>query len=191
MWLGTCPRQGTHACPYIPPTPTYTGWGGDYEQSQTGFLITLGGAPISWGLKFQTVVALSTWAADYVALSEATQHLVKTISTLDCLGVTTGKSIHCKNQATVSMATDNSLCKKMCYLLQAFFFVNNVIRSHNINTVWVSTSEQCANVLSKPLSGPLAAEARRQLAIKVCSWGGVMTRAIAQSSRNNKKIPLM
>ncbi|MBW0501332.1 hypothetical protein O181_041047 [Austropuccinia psidii MF-1] len=106
-------------------------------------------------------ITLSTCA------SESTQHLVRNISALGCLGMTTGKSIHCDNQAAISMAMDNSSHKKMCYLLREFLFVNNIIRSHNIDIIWVSTSEQRENVLTKPLSGPLMVVARRQLDITV------------------------
>ncbi|MBW0498958.1 hypothetical protein O181_038673, partial [Austropuccinia psidii MF-1] len=140
-------------------------WGGNYKRSQTGFLITLGGVPISWGSKRQSVVALSACAAEYVALSESTQHLVQTISELGCLAVTVGKSIHCDNQAAISMTMDNSSRRKMCYLLRGFLFFNDIIRSHNIEIIWVSTSEQRENVLTKPLSGPLMVVARRQLNI--------------------------
>ncbi|MBW0496852.1 hypothetical protein O181_036567 [Austropuccinia psidii MF-1] len=50
-------------------------WGGDYEKSQTGFLITLRCTPIAWGSKPQTVVALSTCTTECLALCESTQHL--------------------------------------------------------------------------------------------------------------------
>ncbi|MBW0487015.1 hypothetical protein O181_026730 [Austropuccinia psidii MF-1] len=45
------------------------GWGGDLECRQSGFILKLGDAPIHWSSKRQTVVALSTCAAEYVALS--------------------------------------------------------------------------------------------------------------------------
>ncbi|MBW0516171.1 hypothetical protein O181_055886 [Austropuccinia psidii MF-1] len=107
---------------------------------------------------------------------------------LDCLGLRSRKSIHCDNQAAVSVPTDNSLCKKMRYLLQASFFVNDVICTHNIDTMWVSTSKQHANILTKPLPGPSTMVARGQIIIL---GGGVMTRAIAWSSRSIKIIPVV
>ncbi|MBW0535960.1 hypothetical protein O181_075675 [Austropuccinia psidii MF-1] len=58
------------------------GWGGDLEQSQTGFIIKLGNAPILWALKQKSVVALSTCAVEYVALSDSTQHFVQAINQL-------------------------------------------------------------------------------------------------------------
>ncbi|MBW0510001.1 hypothetical protein O181_049716 [Austropuccinia psidii MF-1] len=50
-------------------------WGGDLKRLQTGFMLKLGNAPILWCSKRQGVVALSTCALEYVALSGSTQHL--------------------------------------------------------------------------------------------------------------------
>ncbi|MBW0478741.1 hypothetical protein O181_018456 [Austropuccinia psidii MF-1] len=56
------------------------GWGGDLERSQSGFMLKLGNAPILWTSKWQGVVALSTCAAEYIALSDSTQHFVQAIN---------------------------------------------------------------------------------------------------------------
>ncbi|MBW0481879.1 hypothetical protein O181_021594 [Austropuccinia psidii MF-1] len=72
------------------------GWG-----SQTGFLLKLGNTPILGGLKWQLVVALSTCAAEYIALSDSTQHLVQAINKLEQLVSDFDKVIFCDNQAVV------------------------------------------------------------------------------------------
>ncbi|MBW0468286.1 hypothetical protein O181_008001 [Austropuccinia psidii MF-1] len=58
------------------------GWGGKLEHSQSGFILKLGDAPILWASKRQSVVALSTCAAEYIALSDLMQHLVQAIGQL-------------------------------------------------------------------------------------------------------------
>ncbi|MBW0528987.1 hypothetical protein O181_068702 [Austropuccinia psidii MF-1] len=57
-----------------------TGWGGELEWSQSGFMLKLGNTPILWGSKRQTMVALSTCVEEYIALSNSTQHLVQAIN---------------------------------------------------------------------------------------------------------------
>jgi hypothetical protein len=59
------------------------GWGGEHKQSTMGFLLQHYGNPITWGSKRQDVVAMSTCAAEYDALSIATQHLANLKITLD------------------------------------------------------------------------------------------------------------
>ncbi|MBW0467662.1 hypothetical protein O181_007377 [Austropuccinia psidii MF-1] len=130
------------------------GWGGDLEQSQTGFMLKLGNAPILWCLKWQEVVALSMCAAECVALSNSVQHLVQAICQLSHLSNSFNKTIFCDNQAAVEVSR-----KKMQYLDRAFFFVNNAIRKHGIKVTWVCTAEMQVDALTKCLSGPILQKA--------------------------------
>ncbi|MBW0509162.1 hypothetical protein O181_048877 [Austropuccinia psidii MF-1] len=130
-----------------------TGWGGDLERSQTGFMLKLGDAPILWSSKWQGVVALSTCAAEYVALSGSTQHLVQAISQLTHLSQGFDKTIFCDNQAVVQVFINNLSRKQMRYLDRAFFFVKDVIRNHDIEVNWVPTAKMQADALTKHLSG--------------------------------------
>jgi hypothetical protein len=50
-------------------------WGGEHERLTSGYLIKHNGNSIAWGAKRQTVVALSTCAAEYIALSIGSQQL--------------------------------------------------------------------------------------------------------------------
>ncbi|MBW0552823.1 hypothetical protein O181_092538 [Austropuccinia psidii MF-1] len=96
-------------------------WGGDLERSQTGFMIKLGNTPILWGSKRQSMVALSTCAAEYIALSDLTQHLVQVINQLGQLTGNFDKAIYCNNQAAVQVLIDNKSRKRMNYLDRTFF----------------------------------------------------------------------
>ncbi|MBW0486405.1 hypothetical protein O181_026120 [Austropuccinia psidii MF-1] len=97
------------------------GWGGDLERSQSSFILKLGNALIHWSSKRQTVVALSTCAAEYVALSDSTQHLVQAINQLAQLANKFTNTIFCHNQPAVQVSIDNHSRKRMRYLDRAFF----------------------------------------------------------------------
>ena len=43
----------------------------DIRRSIIGYVYTLGGTAVSWGSQLQTIVALSTTEAEYVAITEA------------------------------------------------------------------------------------------------------------------------
>ena len=45
-------------------------------KSRTGYVLFLGGCPISWSSKLQTEIALSTLEAEYIALSQAMRELL-------------------------------------------------------------------------------------------------------------------
>ncbi|MBW0512434.1 hypothetical protein O181_052149 [Austropuccinia psidii MF-1] len=140
-------------------------WGGELERSQSGFMLKLGDAPILWGSKQQTVVALLMCAAEYIALSDSTQPLVQVINQLTQLAQDFKKTIFCDNQAAVQVSIENLSCKCMWYLNHAFFFVNNVICKHRIMVRWVNTREMQAYALTKRLSGQSLNQALHFLSI--------------------------
>ncbi|MBW0585154.1 hypothetical protein O181_124869 [Austropuccinia psidii MF-1] len=131
------------------------GWGGDLECSQTGFVLKLGDAPVLWGSKRQSVVALLTCAAEYVALSNSTQYLVQAINQLTQLASDFNTTIFCDNQAAVQVSLDNKSPKHLRYLDRAFFLVKDTIRKYGIKVTWVKTGDMLADALTKRLSGPL------------------------------------
>ncbi|MBW0527841.1 hypothetical protein O181_067556 [Austropuccinia psidii MF-1] len=92
------------------------GWGGDLEHSKMGFVLKLGKAPILWGSKRQSVMALLTCAAEYITLSDSTQHLVQAINQLEQLPGKFHKMIFSNNQAAVQVFLDNKSRKRMRYL---------------------------------------------------------------------------
>ncbi|MBW0579641.1 hypothetical protein O181_119356 [Austropuccinia psidii MF-1] len=139
--------------------PDAATWGGDLEYSQLGFMLKLGDALILWASKQQGVVALSMCAAEYVALSDSTQHFVQAINQLTQLTENSKKEIFCNNKAAVQASIDNHLRKWMRYLDCAFFFVNNTIRKHNIKVPWVPMGRMQANTLTKQLLGPALQQA--------------------------------
>ncbi|MBW0521837.1 hypothetical protein O181_061552 [Austropuccinia psidii MF-1] len=129
-------------------------WGGDLECSQTGFVLKLGDAPVLWGSKRQSLVALSTCAAEYVALSDSTQYLVQAINQLTQLAGDFDTTIFCNNQAAVQVSLENKSQKRMRYLDRAFFFVKDTIRKYSIKVTWVKTGNMLADALTKRLLGP-------------------------------------
>ncbi|MBW0494725.1 hypothetical protein O181_034440 [Austropuccinia psidii MF-1] len=141
------------------------GWGGELECSQSGFILKLSDVPILWASKQQRVVALSTCAEEYIALSDLMQHLVQAIDQLTQLTGDFKKTIFCNNQAAVQVLIDNLSWKQMRYLDQAFFFVNDVICKHRIAVRWVKTQEMQADALTKRLSRPSLSQAVSFLSI--------------------------
>ena len=49
---------------------------GDNRRSRTGFIAMMCGAPVTWGSKLQSTVALSTVEAEYMAISAAVQEVL-------------------------------------------------------------------------------------------------------------------
>ncbi|KNZ60700.1 uncharacterized protein VP01_15153g1, partial [Puccinia sorghi] len=52
------------------------GWGGEFARSTLGFLVQLGGAVVAWGLMRQKTVAISTCAAEYIAMGSGIKFFI-------------------------------------------------------------------------------------------------------------------
>ncbi|KAH9459513.1 hypothetical protein Pst134EA_033031 [Puccinia striiformis f. sp. tritici] len=144
---------------------TEANWGGEHERSTTGYVMMYGGDAIAWGSRRQTVVALSTCAAEYLALSEGSQHLAHMLNILGDLDHHPKLTIHVDNEAAILIATDNASKKKTRYLQRAFYFVNDLIRANDIALEWTSTVNQVADVLTKRLGPTKMMEASGKLGI--------------------------
>jgi hypothetical protein len=84
-YIKKIPQRGVRFDPGQPSVKLFVnaGWGGEHERSTTGFILQHYGNPIAWGSKRQDVVAMSTCAAEYIALSIATKHLANLKIVLD------------------------------------------------------------------------------------------------------------
>jgi hypothetical protein len=144
-------------------------WGGEHERSTSGYLINHNGNPVAWGSKRQTVVALSTCAAEYIALSDGTQQLAQLNNLLIDMDHIVPMEIFCDNEAAILIAGDNASKKKTRYLSRAFYFVNDFIRQYHIKIQWTSTQNQLADIFTKRLGPNLIEKALQKLKIKQSS----------------------
>lgn len=60
----------------------------DNGKSTSGYLILIGGGAVNWSSKLQTIVAMSTTEAEFVAASEAGRTLCSMHTFLDKIGYT-------------------------------------------------------------------------------------------------------
>jgi hypothetical protein len=142
-------------------------WGGEHERSTSGYLIKHNGNPIAWGAKRQTVVALSTCAAEYIALSDGTQQLAQLNNLLIDMHHIIPMEVFCDNEAAILIAGDNASKKKTRYLSRAFYFVNDFIRQYDIKIQWTSTQNQLADIFTKRLGPNLVEKALQKLNVKL------------------------
>jgi len=61
-------------------------------KSRTGYLITIGGCPLTWTSKLQTEVALSTMEAEYIALSHSMRELIPIRALVQEMAISMGHS---------------------------------------------------------------------------------------------------
>ncbi len=132
--------------------------------SRTGFIIYYGGCPIHWVSKLQTEIALSTTEAEYVALSQAMRDVIPLMNLLEEFSkivpiANVPPQIKCKvfedNTSCITVAKAPSMTPRTKHIALKYHFFRAHVKSGLISINYVKTTEQLADILTKPLSGEL------------------------------------
>ncbi|KAL0349828.1 UNVERIFIED_CONTAM: Retrovirus-related Pol polyprotein from transposon TNT 1-94 [Sesamum radiatum] len=124
-------------------------YAGDLEdrRSTTRYVFTLGGGPICWKSIVQSIVALSTTEAEYMAVAEAAKEALWFSGLSKELGVEQGGvQLHCDSQSAIYLA------KNQVYHARTKHIDRELIASGEIILQKVHTSENAVDMLTKPLT---------------------------------------
>ena len=146
-------------------------WAGNYNKSyvdepsiafsRTGYVVYYAGCPTIWGSKLQSIVALSTTEAEYVALSAAAREAITVMNLLTELrdrGVSipfVKPTIRCRvfedNAACVEVAKEPKLRPRTKHLAVRLHHFRDHVARGALTIHHVSTKEQIADIFTKPL----------------------------------------
>jgi hypothetical protein len=125
----------------------------DSGRSHSGVITLLNGNPIHWWSKKQSMVALSSTEAEYIALGEAAKDAVWLREWLTAvLGVTVPIRVLCDNSAALKIAANDSDSSRTRHYSARHHFVRELILENQLRLEWVSTQEQAADLLTKQLT---------------------------------------
>jgi hypothetical protein len=143
------------------PFVTYTDadHGGDPEttRSTSGYLLCIGTGAVSWSSKLQTLVALSTTEAEFIAAVEAGKEMFWMRNLLQELGfpVSAPSVFRIDNQSALSVVKNPEHHGRMKHLDMRFFWLRDaVVVQQKLTPVFVSTEDQAADALTKALPAP-------------------------------------
>ena len=114
-------------------------------------MYTLGGAAVSWTSRLQQTVALSSAESEYMAASAASQEAIHLRRLLESLGFKQeGPTvIYDDNQGAIAM-TKNPVMHRRTNIRH--HFVREAVARRDVTLVYVPTSEQAADLLTKALT---------------------------------------
>ncbi|KAH9735931.1 hypothetical protein KPL71_017911 [Citrus sinensis] len=125
----------------------------DKRKSTTGYVFTLAGAAVSWVSKLQTVVALSTIEAEYMAATQACKEAIWIQRLLEELGHKQEKiSVFCDSQSVLHIARNQAFHSRTNHIGVQYHFVREVMEDGNVDLQKIHTKENLTDVLTKPIN---------------------------------------
>ena len=129
-------------------------YGSDPEtkRGRSGFIMTSGGAAISWGSKLQEVVALSSTEAEYMALTHAAQEGLYLQQLQMEMGIDhegRGFLLLCDNQSSMKIAQNPVFHKRSKHISIRYHFIREKVESGEMELQFLRTKEMAADQLTK------------------------------------------
>jgi hypothetical protein len=130
-------------------------WGGDLDdrKSTTGFCVFINGNIVSWATKKQPTVALSSAEAELMAIVEVVKEVMWYLHVLTEMKRKVRKPIiiNVDNQSSMKISENDTEHDRSKHIDIKHHFVREQIKSGIIKLQWVSTTEQLADIFTKPL----------------------------------------
>ena len=125
----------------------------DTRKSLTGYVFTLFGTTISWKANQQSVVALSTTEAEYMALAEGVKEAIWLKGMVNELGIAQAcVTIHCDSQSVIHLANHQMYHERTKHIDVKLHLIRDVIEYEKVKVEKVSTEENSADMFTKSLS---------------------------------------
>jgi hypothetical protein len=127
----------------------------DTRKSTSGYVFVLNGGPISWKAKLQDIVTLSSAESEYVALTSACQEAIYLRELLQGLGCVqrAATDIFEDNQASIALAQNSVFHNRTKHIAVRYHFNRQAVEAGLVRILFLSTTQQVADLLTKPLVG--------------------------------------
>ncbi|KAK2447548.1 secreted RxLR effector protein [Trifolium repens] len=125
----------------------------DTRKSLSGFVFTLFGTAVTWKANQQSVVALSTTQAEYIALVEGVKEAIWLKGMIGEMGISQGcVKIHCDSQSAIHLANHQVYHERTKHIDIRLHFVRDMIETKEIMVEKIATEENPADMFTKSLS---------------------------------------
>jgi hypothetical protein len=125
----------------------------DTRHSISDYIFSLCGSAVSWKASLQSVVALSTTEAEYVASTEGVKEAICMRGLISELGVPQDAlKVYCDSHSAICLTKNGMFQFKTKHVDIKYQFIRDVVPEGKIIVVKVHTDENPADMLTKPLS---------------------------------------
>jgi len=122
------------------------------RRSNTGNVIFLGGAAVSWNSRAQKTIALSSTEAEYMALSDTCRQLVWLKNLFREIGVNLLALPLCgDNQGSIFIAQNPAQEKRTKHIDIRYHYIREVVEASTVIIYYVPTNDNRADIFTKNL----------------------------------------
>ena len=141
----------------------------DDHKSTTGYVFLASGGAITWKSKKQTVIALSSMEAEYVALSEVRCKAMWLRNLYSELGFPqiNPTIIKCNNDGSIVLTHNPQFHQQSKHITLHHHWVQDLVTDKMLNIQNCHDPEQTADVLTKPLPRPKFTQHRGEMGIQL------------------------
>nr|GEY37770.1 retrovirus-related Pol polyprotein from transposon TNT 1-94 [Tanacetum cinerariifolium] len=125
----------------------------DGSKLTNGFVFTLCGRTVSWVSKLQSVVAMSTIKAEYVAAAQASKEAVWLKMLLEELGHEQEKiTLFCDNQSALYLARNPTFHSKTKHIRVQYHFIREKVEEGTMDMQKIHTDDNVSDYLTKAIN---------------------------------------
>ena len=131
------------------------GSGQDHQQAISSFAYLIDEGAVFWRPCKQELVVLSTAEAEYIAATHAAKEgiwLQWLISELYNVAITP-TTLHCNNQATLTLATTNNFHAWTKHIDIHYHFIRHCVETGAFKLIYCPTDDMVADIFTKALPG--------------------------------------
>ena len=140
----------------------------DEKKSTAGYIFMIEGAPISWSSKKQSIVALSSCEAEYVAASYAACQAAWIEMLLEELRIMESKKIKLfvDNKSAINLANHPMSHGRSKHIERRYHFLRDQVNKGKLDLEYCKTEVQLADIFTKPLGRARFDELKRSIGMR-------------------------
>ena len=138
------------------------------RKSTSGYIFFFAGMAVSWSSQKQSIVALSSCEAEYIAATSATCQAIwmyRLISELTSNGVSTAR-LMADNQSAITLSKNTGHHNRSKHIDTRYHFIRECVEEKKIEISFVRTEDQLADMFTKALGRQKFQEMRDRIGIR-------------------------
>jgi hypothetical protein len=122
----------------------------------SGYTVLLHSSPVVWSTRKQSIIALSTAEAEYIALTTVMRKILYLQALIVELyePVAPPIPVYCNNQGAITLASNNKFHTRMKHIDLQYHYVCSLVWSGILNIQYCPTEDNIVDVFTKALPRP-------------------------------------